>query len=209
MERAAGAGVRAGRSCKPSAARGIVLAFLSSAGTPLLAQPHAEAPAEVLVAQAAGDPPGVHLEVRASTLPRIDAQDTGFQGSRVDLSLAPAGGTGLSPVFGMSTPGPSGPGMLPQRTSLDFGLRWSHGLNNQRQIDITAWRRMNAPDDAYSLTQRAEPVYGARFELNLAPVRRLGLALDTKFIGLQLQGGGRITVRRKNGGPMVYYRTSF
>ena len=32
---------------------------------------------------------------------------------------------------------------------------------------------------------------------------------DLRFIGLQLEGGARISIKRKYGGPMVYYRTSF
>jgi hypothetical protein len=46
--------------------------------------------------------------------------------------------------------------------------------------------------------------------LNLAKSStKAGLAADLGFIGLQLEGGARISIKRKHGGPMVYYRTSF
>jgi hypothetical protein len=92
---------------------------------------------------------------------------------------------------------------------VDFGLRWTQRLQSQHKIDITAWRRMNTPDDAYSLVTMREPVYGARVEMNLSGGRKAGLAFDTGFIGMQLESGARITVKRKDGRPMVYYRTKF
>ena len=210
MEKAAGTGARAGWGCKPFATRCRALAFaLGAASTPLLAQEQPQPPAEVLLAEAAPEQPAVRLEIRTSTLPRLDAQEAGFQAPRVDVSLSPARGNGLAPVLGMSTASLAQPGQPAQRTGLDVGLRWSHALHSLRQIDVTAWRRMNVPDDAYSLAHRAQPVYGARFELNMAPVRKPGFAFDTGFVGMQLQGGGRITIKRRNGGPMVYYRTTF
>ena len=71
----------------------------------------------------------------------------------------------------------------------------------------------NVDDDAYTLIQRQQqPVYAARVELNLAESSsKSGLMADLKsrFIGLQLESGGRISIKRKNGGAMVYYRTAF
>jgi len=34
-------------------------------------------------------------------------------------------------------------------------------------------------------------------------------AVEKGFVGLQLESGAKISIRRKNGGPMVYYRNSF
>ena len=39
-------------------------------------------------------------------------------------------------------------------------------------------------------------------------VRKAGLTFD-RGIGFQLQSGARISIKRKDGRPMVYYRTSF
>lgn len=179
------------------------------------AQDAAQAPAPVLVAEARTDQPAVRMQVRTSALPRLDAQDAGFQAPRVDLSLMTTtpGGSGLGPVLGVSTTGAGQPLGLQARTGVDLGVRWSQRLQSQHQIDVTAWRRMNAPDDAYSLIQMRQPVYGARVEMNLARAKSGinigGLAIDRGFVGMQLEGGGRITIKRKDGRPMVYYRTTF
>jgi len=117
-------------------------------------------------------------------------------------------------VLGLASPSANqqgqGLGLQSRNTSVDLGLRWSQRLESQRQVDITAWRRMNTPDDAYSMVQMRQPtVDGARVEMNLAAARKTSLALDTGFIGLQLEGGARITIKRKEGRPMLYYRSTF
>jgi hypothetical protein len=190
------------------------LALAGLAGPALAAGDTLQGSADVVVAQAHIDPQP-RLQVQASSLPRFEANDSGFQAPRVDVSLFPSGGSGgLGAVLGMSTPraGIASPGLSPSTGSVDLGIRWSQRLNAQQQIDVTAWRRMNNSDqDAYSLIQRQQqPVYGARVEMNLADTSsKAGLKADLRFIGLQLEGGARISVKRKNGGPMVYYRTSF
>jgi hypothetical protein len=169
------------------------------------AQDAGQTPVEAAAAEARAEPP-MRVQIRTSALPRLEAQDSGFQSPRVDVSLFPANAFGVGAVFGMSGFTGSQPqhlGFPALRPSVDFGLRW-----NRNHIDITAWRRMHTADDAYSLIQAQQPVYGARVEMNLKSSNGL-LALDKSFVGLQLQGGARITIKRKNGGPMVYYRTSF
>ena len=171
-------------------------------------------PGDVLVAEARTEHQPARLQVQASSLPRMEANDNGFQAPRVDVSLFPSGGpSAIGPVVGISTPRPGVPsyGLHPQSSSVDLGVRWTQRLNNQQQIDVTAWRRMITDQDAYSLIQRQQqPMYGARVELNLAASSsKTRLAADLGFIGLQLEGGARISIKRKYGGPMVYYRTSF
>jgi hypothetical protein len=168
------------------------------------AQDAGQTPAEMMVAEARAEAP-LRVQVQASSLPRLEAQDSGFQAPRVDVSLFPAKAHGMGAVFGMSGFNPTQPAVLgfaPLRPSVDLGLRW-----NRNQIDITAWRRMNSADDAYSLIQAKQPLYGARVEMNLKSSSVL--AFDRGFIGLQLESGGRISVKRKNGGTMLYYRTAF
>ena len=208
MEKVARAGVGAGRRWET--ALGCCTAFLLVTSWPAVQAQESKAPEQVVVAQAHVEPP-MRLEVQASALPRFDAQDAVFEAPRVDVSLTPftASGNGLGAVLGLaSASSPGAPG-LQQRTSVDLGLRWTQRLQNQHRIDITAWRRMNTPDDAYSMIQMRQPLYGARVEMNLSGGRRSGLLFDTGFIGMQLEGGARITVKRRNGGPMVYYRTKF
>jgi len=210
MEKVAGAGAIAGMRWE--FALGCVAAAAATMLCPLAqAQDAARPPAEAVVAQARIDPP-VRMEVQTSTLPRLDAQDGGFQAPRVDLAFTPINGAGTSigPVLGLATltNGPLGLGGQ-SHTGVDVGLRFSQKLQSQRQIDITAWRRMNAPDDAYSLIQMRTPVYGARVEMNLSAGHKSGLAMDLGFIGFQMESGARITIKRKDGRPMLYYRTTF
>ncbi len=174
------------------------------------AQDSGPRPAEAAAAQARAEAP-VRVQVQTSTLPRLESQDTGFQAPRVDVSLFPARSAGLGAVVGMSGFTPRQPlplGLAPTGPSVDFGVRWSHKLQSQNQIDITAWRRMNVAEDAYTLIQARQPVYGARVEMNLKSSSGI-VAFDRGFLGLQLESGARISIKRKNGGPMLYYRTTF
>ena len=198
MEKAAAG---AGAGFRREFARGVAIAFASLCCA-VQAQDTSSLPGV-----ARGDQ-GLRVQVQASSLPRFDAQDAGFQAPRVDLSITPFDrhGNGLGAVFGLTSPS-AGPGLQP-RTGVDVGLRWSQLLQAQR-IDITAWRRMNGPDDAYTQILMREPVYGARVEMNLAGGQRSGLAMDLGFVGFQMESGARITVKRKDGRPMVYYRTAF
>jgi hypothetical protein len=209
MEKAAVAGIQAGRPWEASLGRCTAATLAAIVVAPALqAQDVRPASAEVLVAEARADQPQVRVQVRTSSLPRIDPLEPGFQAPRVDLSLTPRHSYGLGAVVGMSgftPPHPQALGLQPQRANVDLGLRWS-----QRHIDVMAWRRMNTPEDAYALAQlRDPPLYGARVEMNLSAPRKSGFALDRGFIGMQLESGARISIKRKDGRPMVYYRTTF
>jgi len=175
------------------------------------AQDSAQSPTELLVAQAQGEP-ALRVQVQTSTLPRLEASDSGFKTSRVDVSLFPSAPGNLGALFGMSgfsaRQTPQALGLQQQRPSVDFGFRWSQRLQSQ-QVDITAWRRMNIEDDAYSLVQSHQPVYGARVEMNLDAGRKSLFAAERGFIGMQLEGGGKISIKRSNGTPMLYYRNQF
>lgn len=178
---------------------------------PAWADDAAQQPQDLLLAEARIDQP-VQLEVNASTLPRLDSQDNGFQSPRLDMALMPATGGGLGVAVGMSGFSPAST-LLPSgyaalRPSVDLGLTWRHTLQGHKQIDVTAWRRMSPEQDAYTLVQMRQPVYGARVELKLTPVRKAGLSFD-RGIGLQLQSGAKISIKRRHGGPMIYYRTTF
>lgn len=222
MEKAATAGAsRTGAHGKLRTATSIVLA-LCAACPAVRAQDAGQAQGDVLLAQALIDPavraqaqaePAVRVQVQTSAVPRLESQDSGFQAPRIDVSLFPnAGPSGLGALVGMrgltvrQTPLP--PGLQAQRPSIDLGLRWSQRVQAQ-QVDIMAWRRMGDDDDAYSLATSRQPLYGARVEMNLSGGRKSGLAADLGFVGLQMESGARISIKRRNGGPMVYYRSSF
>jgi len=204
----AAAGAHAGARRGQSPARWCTILFAAGAACTAVCGQVLSAN-DVLPAQARAEQPPLRMEIRTSTVPRLDGQDSGFQAPRVDISFATPDGRGLSLLLGLGGIGqsPGNAGAQAQRLFLDFGLRLTHALQNQR-VDITAWRRMNAPDDVYTLAVTRQPLYGARLELDL-PSSKGGLALEQGFVGMQLEGGARITIKRKDGRPMVYYRTAF
>ena len=125
-------------------------------------------------------------------LPAAWAGDQAAARQRPRLSL-----NVFTPLVGTALPG-----------SVDVGLQWRHPLSNQQTVDITAWRRLAPPPDALSLVQQQDTVYGARVEMKLtSPTLKRFLA--DKFIGLQLDSGARIGLRRSNGNPTIYYRNQF
>lgn len=156
------------------------------------------------------------LEVSTSLLPQFDNTDGSSRASRIDMTWLPPRPSGLGLAMGMSlgmtsttrpghsTGGPS----LQARPNLDLGFHWRYTLDSQHRIDFTAWHRM-APADAIDLVQAREPTYGARLEMRLGSMPRRGFVADRGFLGLQLEGGARISVRRNDGRPMLYYRARF
>jgi hypothetical protein len=91
----------------------------------------------------------------------------------------------------------------------DIGLQWRQPIGSERTIDITAWRRVTPVErDALSLIQDRQPHYGARVEMRIANARR-SFSADLKAIGLQLDNGAKIMLRRKDGNPTLYYRQQF
>jgi hypothetical protein len=45
--------------------------------------------------------------------------------------------------------------------------------------------------------------------MQIRPVQKSGFVADHGFVGLQLESGARVTLRRSGGKPMIYYRTKF
>ncbi len=151
------------------------------------------------------------FEVTTSSLPRFDNVDGATHTTRIDMTLLPPrrNAVGLSVVIS-SPAGSSLSGFAPAATgapAVDFGLHWRYTLDSNYRVDINAWRRM--PSDAISLVQSREPSYGARVELPLNAVTNKGLVAERGFVGLQLESGARITVKRSGGKPMLYYRNKF
>ncbi|HEX2547818.1 MAG TPA: hypothetical protein VHL79_23240 [Ramlibacter sp.] len=205
MEKVASMDKKSGQGRQVFLGRCAAAALLACAGIPALASEAAPLPVHMVLSESRTEP-SVRVQVDATSLPRLDAQESGFQAPRVDVSLFPATSPRLGAVVGMSGFSPQqGPaiGLQPNKQSVDVGLRYSH-----RQVDVTAWRRMYAEQDA-SVVPHSLPVYGARVEMNLANAPRSGFAVDRGFLGLQLESGARISIKRKNGGPMIYYRNTF
>lgn len=212
MEKAA-AGVHAGYGSGRKLSLGhAALALGCCCACPVVwAEGSVPAPQDVVVAQARTEP-AMRIEVNTSTLPRIDPQDNGFKGPRVDMTLAPEK-QGLGVVLGMggfgARVGVQPTALAAPGPSMDLGLRWRQ-LVQSKQVDVTAWRRMSNDADAYTLIQQSQqPVYGARVEMKLDGGRKSGFTAASNFLGFQMESGARITVKRSDGRPMLYYRQSF
>ena len=156
------------------------------------------------------------MELSATALPRFDALEGATGTPRLALNLLPPrrSAVGLSAV--LNSPADQALGRPHSgfaggtASSFDLGLVWRHTTDNDRQIDVTAWRRMTPAPDAISQIQAQErPTYGARIEMKLKPARATGLVADAGFLGFQMEGGGRLMLRKKDGRPTVVYRVKF
>lgn len=155
----------------------------------------------------------LQLELSTSSLPRFDNTDGSSRTSRIDMTWLPPRRSALGLSLGMtsmegpafSATGPYG-GAAPR---VDLGLHWRYTLDSNYRIDVTAWRRL-VPADALTLVQIHQPSFGARVEMQIGSVPKSGFVADRGFIGLQLESGARVTLRRSGGGkPMIYYRSKF
>jgi len=154
----------------------------------------------------------LQLELSASSLPRFDSTDGSTRTSRIDMTWMPPRRSALGLLLGMTTTerpsfSAAGPyfGTAP---IVDLGLRWRYTLDSNYRIDVAAWRRL-VPPDTLTLVQTREPSYGARLEMQIGSSPAAGFVADRGFLGLQLESGARVTLRRSEGKPMVYYRTKF
>ncbi|WP_235579869.1 hypothetical protein [Ramlibacter sp. Leaf400] len=96
----------------------------------------------------------------------------------------------------------------PAPAGQDVALQWRQPLGGDRTIDISAWKRVAPPEpDALRMIQDREPLFGARLEMRIA--NRKSFATELRAIGLQLDNGARIMLRRKDGNPTLYYRQQF
>ena len=156
---------------------------------------------------------GSTIEISTSNLPRFD----NFDGSnrtqqRIDMALLSPGRSAFGVTMGVSGLSPSrsgfNAGFADALPAVNLGLQWRYILDNNRRVDITAWREVGRPNDALAMIQSQEASYGARVEMQLAGSRS-PLVAERGFVGMQLDGGARITLRRSGGKPMVYYRNQF
>lgn len=196
----------------------VALVLIGLTASSALAQ---ESELPVVLAQAGlgvpGERPIPQLEVTATTLPRFDNIDGSSHSSRLDMTWLPPRRSALGLSLGMTSmtstdriglaPAPFGPRSAPTQ-SVDLGLHYRYTLDSNYRVDVTAWRRL-MPADALTMVQTREPLYGARVEMQLSGRGKSGLVADHRFLGLQLESGARLSLKRRNGGPMIYYRQKF
>ena len=156
---------------------------------------------------------GSVIEISSSNLPRFD----NFDGSnrtqqRIDMALLSPGRSAFGVTMSVTGLSPSrggfNAGATEGLTGVNLGLQWRYMFDNHRRLDIKAWREMGRPNDALAMIQSREAGYGARVEMQLAGSRS-PLVAEHGFVGLQLDGGAKITLRRSGGRPMVYFRNRF
>jgi hypothetical protein len=140
---------------------------------------------------------------------------------RVEFSPWARSSGGAGVALGVVQPGSSGSAALGgpaevrdpsvNGSSVELGLRWRGNITDQRRLDIGAWRRVtNTTPDAYTLTQTNDSaLYAARVEMQFPSAKYGGLAPELGAIGMQVNGSGKVVLRAKRGGPMVYYRAKF
>lgn len=202
--------------------RWLCAGLVLGAGTAVTADPAADRASETAsftalpVAATGGNAPasGSVLEISASSLPRFDNFDGSNRNQqRLDMALLSPGRASFGVTMGLSGLAPASrsgltPGASEGLNSVNLGLQWRYVFDNNRRIDITAWRDVGRPSDALALIQSRDAGYGARVEMRLAGSRS-ALVADRGFVGVQLDGGARITMRRSGGRPMIYYRNKF
>lgn len=177
---------------------------LGLAGTSALAQ-DGSAPSMTMA-------PNLVPEISATTLPRFDP-DVASHSTRLAMTWLPPGRSALGLSLGLTSRDGLGLGapatLRSTGQSLDVGLHWRYTMDTHYRIDVTAWRRA-VPADALSAIHLREPSYGARVEMRIGrPPPGTGFVAERGFIGLQLESGARISLRRSGGKPMLYYRARF
>jgi hypothetical protein len=191
--------------------------LLTLAMTGALAREEVPPAPSLPVASASADQQAMagQLELSSYSLPHFDYVDRSGQTNRVALTWLGARAPGLGLAMGMSlgmtdrtAPGAGVGGSYLRQPSVDLGFHWRYALDRQYRVDFTAWHRVT-PSDAIDLVQSREPSYGARVEMGLGSSPNNGIVAERGFLGVQLDGGARVTVRRNAGKPMFYYRTTF
>jgi hypothetical protein len=158
----------------------------------------------------AGAYPRPQFEISTSSAPRFDA-DGQQRPPRIDMTLLSRNRPSLGLSLGLSnfdgSPFAGGSPFAPPGPSADVGLHWRSASSGNYRLEVSAWRHLATPDALEMVLQR-QATYGARFEMQL-PSPHHGFVADRGFLGMQLESGARITVRRKEHVPMLYYRNQF
>lgn len=140
---------------------------------------------------------------------------------RIDLTrwMTPEAPSSLGVSLGLNSAVPHGgaatfaPQAASSQASLDLGVRWRSPLYSGRRLDVSAWaqapRTNTMPDTMGLIWQKQQLQYGTRVEVQWASSRTRGLLPEFGAVGVQLQGGSRLVLRAKKGGPMLYYRAKF
>ncbi len=159
-------------------------------------------------------------------------------GSRAEMVLEPVQYPAARPftarrleLTGWSRPGRQGAGLslgvwasdrapLPVGATDRFGLwvpqigaHWRMPLASRLQLQVSGWMPLQEYGAAHNRWPLRNPdvAYAARLEVQWSSPRWGGLIPEYGAIGVQLQGSssGRLLLRARHGGPMIYYRAKF
>ncbi|MBZ0224966.1 MAG: hypothetical protein WA917_10875 [Comamonas sp.] len=172
-------------------------------------QPHAFAPLPV-----------EHAELSLEALP--DGVRSGALGNRLAVTRWGDAGVGVS--LGMRTtrwpPLASGAGAVvggadavPASWGPQLGVHWSSRLSGRWRVKVSGWADLpSTGDGAFGAGQGLGTDLGgytAQVQVQWQSARYGDLIPEYGAIGVQLQGGSRLMLRARHGGPMIYYRVRF
>lgn len=149
------------------------------------------------------------LEVSATALPRFDGGDT--RTSRMDMAVFPNAQSNFGLGVGLSNTQGAAPALGPRSssTNVDLGVHWRYTTEGNTRVGVSAWHRI-VPADALTMVEmRDATTYGARVEMQLGSMPKSGFVAEKGFLGVQLEGGARLALKRSMGVPMLYYRNHF
>jgi len=94
-----------------------------------------------------------------------------------------------------------------------LGLHWSGSLSGRWQVGVSGWADLPsmgaAAPEAGQGAGRGLGTYTAQVQVQWQSARYGGLVPEYGAIGVQMQGGSRLLLRARHGGPMIYYRVRF
>jgi len=155
--------------------------------------------------------PAVRIEVSRDTWPEMAGA---FGSSLAVTRWGPGGRTDAGFSLGMQTTRfvqlPDGTGGAPTLWGPQLGVHWTAGLSGRRQVRFSGWTDLSPMGDGADQGFRGGLVtYTAQVQVQWQSARYGGLVPEYGAIGVQLQGGSRLLLRARHGGPMIYYRMRF
>jgi hypothetical protein len=142
------------------------------------------------------------FEVTGQTLARLDNPEQG--NTRVEaVGWSGRGsnsfGVGVGSTLERMAPAPRPAEQM--QASMDVGVRWRSEVNSRQRVDVAAWRAVSGEVDE-------RPAVTTRVEMQFASPRSASFA-ELGAVGMQLNGGSRVTLKISKGRPMFYYRSKF
>ncbi len=161
-----------------------------------------------------------HAELSMEALP--DGMRPGALGNRLAVTRWGDAGVGVS-LGVRTTRWPSlasgvgavigGADAVPASWGPQLGVHWSSHLFGRWQLKVSGWADLpSTGDGTFGAGQGLGTDLGgytAQVQVQWQSARYGDLIPEYGAIGVQLQGGSRLMLRARHGGPMIYYRVRF